>query len=148
MEQSNSKEPLLSPKEQQEEEDDRQLINDSSQDYVVLQRSAISSHTASFVGISPFSSFVADSNDIPPINGLRDFYREFMVESKKLWYLAGPAILTSLCQYSLGAITQTLAGHVGTLDLAAFSVENSVIAGFSFGVMVYIYIYSYKFSFN
>lgn len=82
------------------------------------------------------SSFVADADDIPPITGIQDFFREFSVESKKLWYLAGPAIFTSICQYSLGAVTQTFAGHVGTLELAAVSVENSVIAGFSFGVMV------------
>ncbi|KAK6160235.1 hypothetical protein DH2020_003616 [Rehmannia glutinosa] len=50
--------------------------------------------------------------------------------------LAGPAIFTSLCQYSLGAFTQTFAGHVGTLELAAFSIENSVIAGLSLGVML------------
>ncbi|KAL8157040.1 protein DETOXIFICATION 30-like [Apium graveolens] len=82
------------------------------------------------------SSFVADADDIAPITGIRDFYREFIIESRKLWYLAGPAIFTSICQYSLGAITQTFAGHVGTLQLAAFSVENSVIAGLSFGVML------------
>ncbi|GMP82687.1 hypothetical protein CsSME_00036885 [Camellia sinensis var. sinensis] len=85
---------------------------------------------------SSFSSFVADADDIAPITGVRDFFRETLVESKKLWYLAGPAIFTSICQYSLGAITQTFAGHVGTLDLAAVSIENSVIAGFSFGVML------------
>ncbi|XP_016456358.2 protein DETOXIFICATION 31-like [Nicotiana tabacum] len=79
------------------------------------------------------SSFVAD---IPPITGIQDFFREFFVESKKLWYLAGPAIFTSLCRYSLGAVTQTFAGHLGTLELAAVSVENSVIAGFSFGIML------------
>ncbi|GFP82656.1 protein transparent testa 12 [Phtheirospermum japonicum] len=44
-------------------------------------------------------------------------------------------MFTSLCQYSLGAITQTFAGHIGTLELAAFTVENTVIAGLSFGVM-------------
>ncbi|XP_011087098.1 protein DETOXIFICATION 30 [Sesamum indicum] len=60
-----------------------------------------------------FSSFVIGEDDIPPI-----------------------AILTSIFQYSLGAITQTFAGHVGTLDLAAFSVENSVISGLCFGVMM------------
>ncbi|KAI4314383.1 hypothetical protein L6164_027297 [Bauhinia variegata] len=80
-----------------------------------------------------FSTEVAD---IPPITGVRDFSREFLIETKKLWYLAGPAIFTSLAQYSLGAVTQLLAGHVGTLDLAAFSVENSVIAGFCFGAML------------
>ena len=82
------------------------------------------------------SSFVANVHDIPPINGVRDFSREFYRESIKLWFLAGPAIFTSVCQYSLGAITQVFAGQVGTLDLAAVSIENSVIAGFSFGVMV------------
>ncbi|KVH98405.1 Multi antimicrobial extrusion protein [Cynara cardunculus var. scolymus] len=80
--------------------------------------------------------FTGDVEDIPPIKGITDFCVQFGVESKKLWYLAGPAIFTSICQYSLGAITQTFAGHVGTLDLAAFSVENSVIAGFSLGIMV------------
>uniref|UniRef100_A0A175YRE0 Protein DETOXIFICATION n=1 Tax=Daucus carota subsp. sativus TaxID=79200 RepID=A0A175YRE0_DAUCS len=82
------------------------------------------------------SSFIADAADIPKITGIKEFYVQFVVESRKLWYLAGPAIFTSLCQYSLGAITQTFAGQVGTLDLAAFSVENSVIAGFSFGTLV------------
>ncbi|KAK9934568.1 hypothetical protein M0R45_021705 [Rubus argutus] len=82
------------------------------------------------------STFNPDSDDIPPINGVRDFFREFNRESKKLWFLAGPAIFTSICQYSLGAVTQIFAGQVGTLDLAAVSIENSVIAGFSFGLLL------------
>ncbi|KAK9117281.1 hypothetical protein Sjap_016228 [Stephania japonica] len=81
---------------------------------------------------SPFTVL----SDIGPINSSRDFFRELLVECKKLWLLAGPAIFTSLCQYSLGAITQTFAGHLGDLELAALSIENSVIAGFSFGVML------------
>ncbi|KAG4931682.1 hypothetical protein AAZX31_17G234200 [Glycine max] len=62
--------------------------------------------------------------------------KRFGFESKKLWKIAGPAIVTSICQYSLGALTQTFAGLVGDLDLAAVSVENSVIAGLAFGVML------------
>ncbi|XLS57675.1 hypothetical protein HN51_007430, partial [Arachis hypogaea] len=62
-------------------------------------------------------------------------YIVFFIESKKLWYLAGPAIFTSLCQYSLGAVTQLLAGHVGSTALAAISVENNVVACFCFGIM-------------
>ncbi|CAA0813452.1 root hair specific 2 [Striga hermonthica] len=77
------------------------------------------------------SSFVADDDDIGPIKNLTSFMIMFKAESGKLWYLAGPAIFTSLTQYMLGAFTQTLAGHVSTLDLAAFSIENSVIAGLS-----------------
>ncbi|XP_022984920.1 protein DETOXIFICATION 29-like [Cucurbita maxima] len=82
------------------------------------------------------ANFVPDGGDIPPINGARDFYREFYVEFKKLWYLAAPAVFTFICQYSFGAITQLFAGQVSTIALAAVSIENSVIAGFSFGVML------------
>ncbi|KAH7848889.1 hypothetical protein Vadar_009761 [Vaccinium darrowii] len=62
--------------------------------------------------------------------------RAFGTESKRLWKIAGPAILTAICQYSLGALTQTFAGFVGDLELAAVSVENSVVAGLAFGVML------------
>lgn len=65
-----------------------------------------------------------------------NFFREAALESKKLWKIAGPVIFTAICQYSLGAITQTFVGHVGTLELAAVSVENSVVAGFAYGLMV------------
>lgn len=78
-----------------------------------------------------------DRGDIGDINGCRDFWTQFRVESSKLWRIAGPIMLTSVCRYSLGAVTQIYAGHVSTLVLAAFSVENSVIAGFSFGIMVF-----------
>ncbi|KAJ4960758.1 hypothetical protein NE237_020668 [Protea cynaroides] len=81
------------------------------------------------------ASFTAEV-DIEPVNGLRDFSVQFGVESKKLWYLAGPAIFTTICQYSLGAITQVFVGQVGTLQLAAVSLENSVIAMFSYGLML------------
>ncbi|KAK8705623.1 hypothetical protein V6N13_049221 [Hibiscus sabdariffa] len=62
--------------------------------------------------------------------------KEFGYESKRLWHIAGPAIFTAICQYSLGALTQTFAGQLTELDLAAVSVENSVVAGLAFGVML------------
>ncbi|CAL5349839.1 unnamed protein product [Camellia sinensis] len=67
---------------------------------------------------------------------IQTFFREFYAESKKLWFLASPAIFTSICQYSLGAITKVFAGQLGTSELAAVSVENSIIAGFAYGIMV------------
>ncbi|OMO80061.1 Multi antimicrobial extrusion protein [Corchorus olitorius] len=85
---------------------------------------------------SSSATFTAGSEDIPPFNGVAHFFKECFAEFKKLWYLAGPAIFTSICNYSLGAITQVLSGHLGTLALTAVAVENSVIAGFSFGVML------------
>ncbi|CAM8912741.1 unnamed protein product [Rhodiola kirilowii] len=82
------------------------------------------------------ASFCAEDKDIEPITGLTSFIRQFRFESRKLWYLAGPAIFMSVCQYSLGAITQLFAGHISTIALAAISIENSVIAGFSFGILL------------
>ncbi|MED6207641.1 Protein DETOXIFICATION 29 [Stylosanthes scabra] len=82
------------------------------------------------------ADFATESDDAPPITGPIDFMRQFSIEAKKLWYLAGPAMFTSLCQYSLGAITQLFAGHVSNIALAAVSIENSVIAGFCYGVML------------
>lgn len=81
---------------------------------------------------SPFRG----KEDLSQVTGVSDFFHKFGAESKKLWYLAGPAIFTSVCRYSLGAVTQVFAGHIGTLQLAAVSIENSVIAGFSYGVMM------------
>ncbi|KAI5679251.1 hypothetical protein M9H77_10201 [Catharanthus roseus] len=81
-------------------------------------------------------TFCNEEGDIQAIRGIKDFLREFYVETKKLWYLAAPAIFTSVSQYSIGAITQVFAGHVGTIQLAAVSVENSVIIGFGFGIML------------
>ncbi|XP_043713305.1 protein DETOXIFICATION 33-like [Telopea speciosissima] len=65
-----------------------------------------------------------------------DLIKQVGVESKKLWSIGGPAIFTSICQYTLTAITQTFIGHVGTIQLAAVSMASSVVAGFAFGIML------------
>ncbi|KAM2745562.1 hypothetical protein PS2_021274 [Malus domestica] len=51
------------------------------------------------------ASFTPDADDISPIVSVRDFFREFFKEAKKLWFLTGPAIFTFICQYSLSTIT-------------------------------------------
>lgn len=119
MEEGKLHEPLLSSN-----------VEDQNQNQESLQSLPVATDASATAAI-----FVAGVPDILPIENPRDFFREFLNQSKKLWYLAGPAIFTSLCRYSLGAVTQVFAGHVSTLALAAFSVENSVIAGFSFGIM-------------
>ncbi|MQL98431.1 hypothetical protein Taro_031141 [Colocasia esculenta] len=78
----------------------------------------------------------AGEADIEEISSCGKFLEEAVRENKKLWYLAGPAIFTSIAQYSLGAITQVFAGHLTTLELDAVSTENMVIAGLAFGIMI------------
>lgn len=83
--------------------------------------------------IIPLIENHSDHEEIRDCHGL---VKEVGQESKRLWQLAAPAIFTAICQYSLGALTQTFAGQVGELELAAVSVENSVVAGLAFGIMV------------
>ncbi|KAF9609793.1 hypothetical protein IFM89_018590, partial [Coptis chinensis] len=56
-------------------------------------------------------------------------------ETKKMWHIAGPAILTGLAQFSIGFVTTAFVGRVGVVELAALSVVQNVIEGFSYGVM-------------
>ncbi|OVA18639.1 Multi antimicrobial extrusion protein [Macleaya cordata] len=57
-------------------------------------------------------------------------------ESKKMWGIAGPAILTAVSQFSIGFVTVAFIGHLGDLELAAVSVVQNVIEGFVYGVML------------
>lgn len=58
------------------------------------------------------------------------------VETKKLWRVVGPAIIARVAGYSMTVITQAFAGHLGDNELAAISIVNNVILGFSFGLLV------------
>lgn len=77
-----------------------------------------------------------ERGDLEEIRSSKQFLKHWVEENKRLWYLAGPSIFTSICRYSLGATTQVFAGHLTTLELDAVSTENMVIAGLAFGIMV------------
>ncbi|PIN01976.1 putative membrane protein, predicted efflux pump [Handroanthus impetiginosus] len=62
--------------------------------------------------------------------------RRVLVESKMLWRIIGPAILSRLSTYSYNVISQAFAGHIGDTELAAISVIISVITGFDFGLLL------------
>ncbi|XP_068646762.1 protein DETOXIFICATION 33-like [Aristolochia californica] len=87
-------------------------------------------------GDSLLDPLLESSADIDEIKTCRQFFKEAAAENRRLWYLAGPAIITAIAQYSLGAITQVFAGHLTTLELDAVSTENMVIAGLAFGIML------------
>ncbi|KAL6176861.1 hypothetical protein ACLB2K_053493 [Fragaria x ananassa] len=58
------------------------------------------------------------------------------IETKKLWRVVGPAVVSRLAGYSMNVITQAFAGHLGDNELAAISIVNNVIVGFSFGLLL------------
>ncbi|KAK6946199.1 Multi antimicrobial extrusion protein [Dillenia turbinata] len=57
-------------------------------------------------------------------------------ESKKMWQIAAPAILTAVTQFSIGFVTSAFVGHIGEVELAAVSVVQNVIEGFVYGIML------------
>ncbi|KAK8298184.1 hypothetical protein V6Z12_D05G238100 [Gossypium hirsutum] len=58
------------------------------------------------------------------------------VESKKLWLIAGPSIFSRLAMFSMTTITQSFAGHLGDLNLAAISIATTVIISITFGFLL------------
>ncbi|CAL9156058.1 unnamed protein product [Musa hybrid cultivar] len=66
----------------------------------------------------------------------RVLVRRCLIESKKLWRVVGPAAFSRVVTYSLNVITQAFAGHLGDLELASISIANTVVVGFSFGLML------------
>ena len=57
-------------------------------------------------------------------------------ESKMMWQIAAPAMLTAVTQFSIGFVTSVYVGHLGEDELAAVSIVQNVIEGFVYGVMV------------
>lgn len=65
-------------------------------------------------------------------------------ESKRMWEIAAPAMLTAVSQFSIGFVTSAFVGHLGELELAAVSIVQNVIEGFVFGLMVCTHITNTK----
>lgn len=62
--------------------------------------------------------------------------KETCEELKKVWEIAGPSIFCRLAMFSLTIITQSLAGHLSDLDLAAFSIVTTLLISISFGFLI------------
>ncbi|KAG6784316.1 hypothetical protein POTOM_010007 [Populus tomentosa] len=65
-----------------------------------------------------------------------DLASRIWVETKKLWQTAGPAIFSLMAMFSMNMITQSFAGHLGDVELAAISISNTVIVGFNYGLLL------------
>ncbi|KAJ7958956.1 Protein DETOXIFICATION [Quillaja saponaria] len=62
--------------------------------------------------------------------------RRIWLESKNMWQIAGPSIFSRLAMFSMTVITQSFAGHLGELNLAAISIACTVIISISFGFLL------------
>lgn len=69
-----------------------------------------------------------------------DEHNTICLESKKLWHIVGPAIISRVTNYGMLIVTQAFAGHLGDLELAAFAIGVNVIVGFDHGLLVLLFI--------
>ncbi|KAF8674843.1 hypothetical protein HU200_047974 [Digitaria exilis] len=59
----------------------------------------------------------------------------FWEESKLLWQLAFPALLTEVFQFSIGFVTTAFVGHIGEVELAAVSVVENILDSSAYGIL-------------
>ncbi|CAN1337352.1 Protein DETOXIFICATION 33 [Linum perenne] len=79
--------------------------------------------------IEPSSSSVS----VPPPKPIS---RMWWVESKNMWEIAAPAMITEVTQFSISFITAAFVGHLGAVELAAVSIVQNVLETFVFGFML------------
>ncbi|KAL8159281.1 hypothetical protein V2J09_000818 [Rumex salicifolius] len=64
------------------------------------------------------------------------FWTRLLIESTKLWQIAGPSIFSRISSFTMNIVTAAIAGHLGDLELASVTIANTVIVGFNFGLLV------------
>lgn len=79
---------------------------------------------------------IGDEGDYFPAKGTKEWWRVFCIETTKLWMIGGPIAFQILCQFGTNSVTTMFVGHIGDIELSAFSIAVSVIGTFSFGFMV------------
>lgn len=57
-------------------------------------------------------------------------------ESKKLWIVAGPAILIPFSTFGIHVVSQAFMGHIGSTELAAYALVFTGLFGFVLGIQV------------
>ncbi|WMV20581.1 hypothetical protein MTR67_013966 [Solanum verrucosum] len=87
-------------------------------------------------GVNNQQQLIGLDGDYRPVNGLKEWWAVFWIETVKLWEIAGLIAFNILCQYGIYSITVAFCGHLGAVELSAVSVAQNVIGTFSFGFMI------------
>lgn len=85
---------------------------------------------------APTGLIVSIDEDYSPVGTFEEARYVCLVESTKLWGIAGPIAFNILCNYGMNSFTSIFVGHIGDLELSAIAISLNVIANFSFGFLV------------
>lgn len=87
-------------------------------------------------GCSDELHLTGDDGDYVAVKGLKSWWRVWWIESAKLWRIGGPIAFQILCQFGMTSVTTVFVGHLGDIELSAFSIALSVVSTFAFGFLV------------
>ncbi|XP_047943377.1 protein DETOXIFICATION 35-like isoform X1 [Salvia hispanica] len=79
---------------------------------------------------------IGESGDYREARGVKTWWRIFCLETVKLWAIGGPIAFQILCQYGTNFVSTIFVGHLGDLQLSAFSIAISVVGNFAFGFLL------------
>ncbi|KAG8478793.1 hypothetical protein CXB51_028688 [Gossypium anomalum] len=65
-----------------------------------------------------------------------DLKRRVWVETKKIWRIAFPTMLTRVTSYGMIVVTQSFLGHIGEVQLATFALIQSIFVRFINGILI------------
>ncbi|CAL1367473.1 unnamed protein product [Linum trigynum] len=63
-------------------------------------------------------------------------FHRYWTQLKRMWELAGPAMVIEVSQFSIALVTSAFVGHIGPLELAAVSIVLNVLEEFALGFML------------
>ncbi|XP_042513416.1 protein DETOXIFICATION 20-like [Macadamia integrifolia] len=73
---------------------------------------------------------------VPGKECVMDLKRRVWIESKKLWSIASPAIITRLTSFGILVTTQSFMGHIGENELAAYALIQILLVRFANGILL------------
>ncbi|KAK4431461.1 protein DETOXIFICATION 35 [Sesamum alatum] len=79
---------------------------------------------------------IGDDGDYVQVRGLKAWWRVFCIETVKLWRIGGPIAFQIVCQFATNSVATIFVGHLGDVELSAFSIATSVVGTFAFGFML------------
>ncbi|KAJ8752124.1 hypothetical protein K2173_001799 [Erythroxylum novogranatense] len=85
---------------------------------------------------APSRLITHEGGDYPLVQSFEDAKYVCLLETSKLWSIAGPIAFNILCNYAINSFTNIFVGHIGDVELSAVAIALSVVANFSFGFLL------------
>ena len=65
-----------------------------------------------------------------------DLKEKVYVESKKIWRVAFPSVISRVSSFGTIVVTQSFIGHISSVDLAGYALVQTLLVRFVNGILV------------